>query len=71
MVSTFLKIIFLCFIVNISLAQNKAISAFSKPNIIIILADDMGYSDLGCYGGEIETPNLDWLANKGMRFTSF
>lgn len=42
-----------------------------KPNIIVILADDMGYSDLGCYGGEIETPNLDTLAANGVRFASF
>ncbi len=41
------------------------------PNIVFILADDMGYSDLGCYGGEIETPNLDKLAAGGLRFTSF
>ena len=42
-----------------------------KPNIIIILADDMGYSDPGCFGGEINTPNIDALANNGMRFTRF
>jgi arylsulfatase A-like enzyme len=42
-----------------------------RPNIIIILADDMGYSDLGCYGGEIQTPNLDQLAANGVRFTQF
>lgn len=41
------------------------------PNIIVILADDLGYSDLGCYGGEIETPNLDYLAQNGVRFTQF
>lgn len=41
----------------------------SPPNIVIILADDMGYSDLGCYGGEIETPHLDELAADGLRFT--
>lgn len=40
-----------------------------KPNILFIVADDMGYSDLGCYGGEIQTPNLDRLANTGLRFT--
>jgi arylsulfatase len=40
-----------------------------KPNIIMILADDMGYSDLGCYGSEINTPNLNKLAQSGMRFT--
>jgi arylsulfatase len=42
-----------------------------RPNVIIILNDDMGYSDLGCYGGEIETPNLDRLAANGIRFTQF
>ncbi len=41
------------------------------PNIILILADDMGYSDLGCYGSEIPTPNIDRLAGKGIRFTQF
>jgi len=43
----------------------------SKPNIILILVDDMGYSDIGCYGGEIKTPNLDNLAANGVRFTQF
>ena len=48
-----------------------ALSAFAeRPNILVILTDDMGYSDLGCYGGEIETPNLDRLAANGLRFTS-
>ena len=42
-----------------------------RPNIMIILADDMGYSDLGCYGGEIQTPNIDKLAATGVRFTQF
>ena len=42
-----------------------------SPNIILILADDMGYSDIGCYGGEIQTPNLDRLASGGIRFTQF
>jgi arylsulfatase A-like enzyme len=41
----------------------------SKPNVILILADDMGFADLGCYGSEVNTPNLDKLAAKGMRFT--
>lgn len=45
--------------------------AASRPNIIVILADDVGYSDIGCYGGEIETPNLDALAQSGVRFTQF
>lgn len=43
----------------------------SRPNIVLIMADDMGYSDLGCYGSEINTPNLDSLASGGMRFTQF
>jgi arylsulfatase A-like enzyme len=46
-------------------------SAASKPNVVMILADDLGYSDLGCYGGEIDTPNLDALAKNGIRFTQF
>ncbi len=45
--------------------------AAARPNLIVILADDMGFSDLGCYGGEIETPNLDALAQNGLRFTQF
>jgi arylsulfatase len=42
-----------------------------KPNVVLILNDDMGYSDIGCYGGEIRTPNLDRLAAHGLRFSSF
>ena len=42
-----------------------------RPNIVVILSDDMGFSDLGCYGGEIQTPNLDSLAEQGLRFTQF
>ncbi len=42
-----------------------------RPNVIVILNDDMGYSDIGCYGGEVQTPNLDGLASNGLRFTSF
>ena len=42
-----------------------------KPNVVFILADDLGYSDIGCYGGEIATPNLDQLAADGLQFTQF
>lgn len=42
-----------------------------RPNIITIILDDVGYSDLGCYGGEIATPNIDKLAGRGLRFTRF
>ena len=45
--------------------------AAEKPNIILIMCDDVGYSDIGCYGGEIETPNLDALAKGGVRFSQF
>ncbi|HUX88092.1 MAG TPA: sulfatase-like hydrolase/transferase, partial [Chloroflexota bacterium] len=40
-----------------------------RPNVVLILADDMGFSDLGCFGSEIRTPNLDRLAQNGARFT--
>ena len=42
-----------------------------RPNIVLIMADDLGFSDLGCYGSEIQTPNLDQLASKGLRFSQF
>ena len=45
--------------------------AADRPNIVIIMVDDMGFSDIGCYGGEIETPHLDALAESGIRFTQF
>lgn len=48
-----------------------ATSAPARPNILLLLADDLGFSDLGCYGGEIDTPNLDELAKGGLRFTRF
>lgn len=60
--------IFLSLLVPLS-ASNDARAA--KPNVVLILADDLGYSDLGCYGGEIETPHLDALAKNGLRFTQF
>ena len=52
-------------------ARASVAAAPSKPNVVIILADDMGYSDAGCYGGEIHTPNIDRLAAGGIRFTDF
>jgi arylsulfatase A-like enzyme len=48
-----------------------ASASFPRPNLVIILADDMGFSDIGCYGGEIPTPHLDALARGGLRFTQF
>jgi arylsulfatase A-like enzyme len=52
-----------------ALASTPAFGAARRPNILVILADDVGYSDIGCYGGEIHTPNLDRLAAGGVRFT--
>lgn len=46
-------------------------SVDNRPNIVLIMGDDIGFSDLGCYGSEIETPNLDKLANQGIRFKQF
>ena len=43
----------------------------ARPNVIVILADNLGFSDIGCYGGEIHTPNLDRLAANGLRFNNF
>lgn len=51
--------------------SNPDKSPAAKPNIILILVDDMGFSDIGCYGSEIPTPNLDQLAQNGIRFTQF
>ena len=52
-------------------AASSVEAAKRQPNILLIMADDLGFSDLGCYGGEIETPNLDGLARDGLRFTQF
>ena len=49
----------------------QTVRAEDRPNIIYIMADDMGFSDIGCYGSEIDTPNLDRLAEDGVRFTQF
>lgn len=48
-----------------------AAGAVEKPNVLLIMCDDMGFSDLGCYGSEIHTPNIDALANAGVRFSNF
>lgn len=58
--------IFFLLIINEVVAQKN-----TRPNVIVIMADDLGYSDLGCFGGEINTPNLDKLAKNGLRMTNF
>ena len=73
-------LIFLCtaFCVGLALSgctgpheagQTRGVS--KRPNIVLIMSDDMGFSDLGCYGSEIKTPNLDGLAEDGLRLTQF
>ena len=78
-VSTFLQritmktIIALWVILGVGCVPQSAVAAgrSKPPNVLLILADDLGFSDLGCYGGEIATPNLDSLAASGLRFTQF
>lgn len=55
----------------IAVSRTPAIAAAPRPNVVCILADDLGWSDLGCYGSEINTPNLDALAGGGLRYTQF
>ena len=62
------KLLLLSLLLAVSVSASVAAE---KPNIVIIMVDDMGYSDIGCYGGEIETPHLDALAAGGVRFTQF
>ena len=67
-VTALIGLILLCSALSTARAQELAPE---RPNIVLIMADDMGYSDIGCYGGEINTPNLDKLAAEGLRFTQF
>ena len=64
-----LSLIALSFYTGNAIAQKKPI--FDRPNILLIMADDMGYSDIGCYGSEIVTPNIDRLAANGLSFRNF
>jgi len=55
----------------LALSLHAADPRDSRPNILLIVADDMGYADLGCFGGEMRTPNIDALAAGGLRATHF
>ncbi len=66
---TLLRLVSLIVLTVLQACQEK--QSENQPNILLIMADDMGYSDLGCYGSEIQTPNLDALAKEGLRFTHF
>ncbi|NQU51648.1 MAG: arylsulfatase [Bacteroidetes bacterium] len=67
------KIIFILFVVCLVGCSSPSIinNTQIKPNIIVVMVDDMGFSDIGCYGGGIDTPNLDKLASEGLRFSTF
>ncbi len=71
--SVFRVAAFWCALVGLSLTTNTSVAAESgeRPNLVLIVADDLGFSDLGSFGGEIRTPNVDKLATEGMRFTNF
>ena len=64
-------ILALIILVSASGFSQKSTSNPKRPNVIVILTDDMGYSDIGCFGSEIKTPNIDRLASTGLRFTHF
>ena len=59
----------ICHLFLVSVISLQA--ADDRPNILLIMADDLGFSDIGCYGAEIQTPQLDKLASAGLRFTQF
>jgi arylsulfatase A-like enzyme len=65
-------ILLVCVAYSIALVSKASCRETAKrPNIILVMADDLGWSDIGCYGGEIETPNINSLAKQGLRFTQF
>ncbi len=51
--------------------SNVPAAETERPNIVLVMADDLGWSDIGCFGGEIRTPHIDSLARDGLRFTQF
>jgi arylsulfatase A-like enzyme len=69
--STCVAILLATCIFLIPIQFSRAAAPAKKPNVLLMMVDDMGWSDLGCYGSEIETPNLDRLAAKGLRFSQF
>jgi arylsulfatase len=56
---------------QVSTGEAATTQADSRPNIVLVMVDDMGFADIGAYGSEVQTPNLDQLADQGMRFNQF
>ena len=52
-------------------SEQKSLTGIRRPNVVVLLADDLGYQDIGCYGGPVKTPALNRLVAKGVRFTDF
>ena len=67
-----LTLSFLIILLSFFLSNSSNLLAYSRPNIIFIFIDDLGWGDVGCYGNDfIDTPNIDLLAKDGMSFTDF
>jgi hypothetical protein len=60
-----------CLIIGLVFAESISAGTDARPNIVALFADDMGFSDVGCFGSEMETPNIDALAAGGARFSHF
>ena len=71
MTTSFRAIVVFSLLLMVTTIGSAAELTGSRPNLILIMCDDMGWSDIGCYGSEIQTPNIDRMANEGLRFTQF
>ncbi|HBO51560.1 MAG TPA: arylsulfatase, partial [Planctomycetes bacterium] len=69
--TTWAVLVYPAILLTLLFSTSNVQAAAKRPNIIIMMADDMGFSDIGCYGSEIKTPNLDGLAGGGVRLTQF
>ena len=69
--TSFVRLLVLLYLVVSCVRTDAETGTPARPNILLIMADDLGFSDLGCYGSEIATPNLDALAESGLQFTQF
>jgi arylsulfatase len=63
--------VWLCVLSSVGASTPWSVQQDQRPNIVVLFVDDLGYSDIGCFGGEIDTPHIDRLAAQGLRFTQF